>query len=210
MARLDIFHEDLVPHPSILHALPFQRLLLERLALFVEVIDLTLRAGIPILIFYKPGYGLAVEGHRLVHRHAFHRINLLTTTLERLHQTMLIGLDWATADVRIGMIGAEKAVTGIAYGHTPYLFQDRQIDPLVGIAIGLRGVGPAHEGRTLGIGRVLREQHNLVGHDDGEPRTLVVARTHEVAVLKDIVTRRQRIVRRRAYRRRSQQRAHTL
>src|SRR3569832_2837360 len=77
---------------------------------------------------------------------------------------MLIGLDWATADVRIGKIGAEKAVTGIAYGHTPNLFQDRQIDPLVGIAIGLRGVGQAHEGRTLGIGRVLRAQHHLVGH----------------------------------------------
>src|SRR3569833_2059538 len=114
MASLDIFHEDIVQHPSILHALPFQRLMLERLALFVEVIDLTLRAGIPILIFYIPGYGLAVEGHRLVHRHAFLRINLLTTTLERLHQTMLIGHDWATADVRIGKIGAEKAVTGFA------------------------------------------------------------------------------------------------
>src|SRR3569832_1543203 len=234
MARLHVFYEDLVPHPGILHALPFKRLLLERLALFVEIVDLALRAGLPILIFYKPGDSLAVEGARLVARHAFHRIDFLPAALECLLKAMLIGLYGATADVRIGKIGAEKAVTGSAYGHTPYLLQDRQINPLVGIAIGLRGVGPAHKGRSLGIRRVLREQHHLVGHpafaaivfpqttidvfllvivfvaqDDGEPRTLVVARIFEVASLKYIVTRRQRIVRRRAYHRRSQQRAHT-
>src|SRR3569832_2403912 len=121
MARLHVFYEDLVPHPGILHALPFKRLLLARLALFVEIVDLALRAGLPILIFYKPGDSLAVEGARLVDRHAFHRIDFLTAALECLHKAMLIGLYGATAGGRGGGGGAGGAGAGGAGGRAPWL-----------------------------------------------------------------------------------------
>ncbi len=82
-------------------------------------------------------------------------------------QGVLVGIEGASADIRIGQIGTQKTVPGIADRDPADLLQDGQINPLISILVRIAGIGPAHERGAFGVGRKLREQHHLVGDTVG-------------------------------------------